>query len=188
MFSRFSVYLKANNAYCRTDLANGFKKSYKPSPDTFHIRQVANIHGFYDNNHYLNNMHYHTIPLHFRITLNRKEPSIYTKLKSTQSAWSDYDLLYHLSTSEQRSVAAGVMTVASPSSSISGYGSNNVVVNDLNASGFRLFKDSNPPPLFFSGVPPNSKKPLMEKYISEMTKGLESCQDRIPTQDYIEYI
>src|ERR1041384_6898852 len=94
MFSRFSVYLKANNSCSRQELYHGFTRTYKPSPVSIHIHEVANIRDYYRNGKFLNEMFYHSKPLHFRITSFKKgdQPTIYTKMNCRQVNWSDYQL------------------------------------------------------------------------------------------------
>jgi hypothetical protein len=94
MFSRFSFHLKGNNATCRSELYKCFKNSYTPTPESFHLREIANIRDYYKNGKYLYNMYYHTKPLHFRITKfnNQDQPTIYTKMNCRQANWSDYQL------------------------------------------------------------------------------------------------
>src|SRR4051812_21712269 len=139
MFSRFSVYLKANNATCREELYRGLKQSFHPIPHVEHIEEVANIRDWF-NTSYLLSIHHHTEPLHFKIALFKSEPTIYTKMSATQRYWSSYPDLFR----ERFPLLIG-KSKAGPQ------------------PGFPLLKDLTP--LFFSAVPPYVKKVLPDVYI-----------------------
>ena len=85
MFSRFSLYLEKHDAVTPQELVTAIEASYMPTPKVYEIKKTYNIKDLFQP--YLEDIHGHTGPHHFRFRLVGEEVELKYKNWSTEKEW-----------------------------------------------------------------------------------------------------
>ena len=85
MFSRFSLYLEKHDAVTPQELVTAIEASYTPTPKVHEIKETYNIKDLFQP--YLEDIHGHTGPHHFRFRLVGEEVELKYKNWSTEKEW-----------------------------------------------------------------------------------------------------
>ena len=85
MFSRFSLYLEKHDAVTPQELVTAIEASYTPTPKVYEIKETYNIKDLFQP--YLEDIHGHTGPHHFRFRLVGEEVELKYKNWSTEKEW-----------------------------------------------------------------------------------------------------